>query len=177
MKGHFFLYLCRRSTKTCIRVASGEDVAYEHVHHDAARVHCGPVDRQVHRGLVGVPLRPHHDGASASPRSPKDLYRTGAPSGRWNFAKPTMQSLDRLMYEIEQISSEWVLYVIITGRLNKPFDIQIFTSDFSWKVFPSINPTINCSLCMLAVNLSQPLKHWITTVKPEFTHSSDTHSA
>lgn len=48
-------------------------MAYEPVHHDAAGVHRGPVDCQVHRGLIGVPLRPHHDGAAAPPRSPKDL--------------------------------------------------------------------------------------------------------
>lgn len=68
-------------------VASGEDMAHEHVHHDTAVVHRGPLDCQVHRGLVGVPLRPHHDGAAASPRPPQDFRRTGAPSGRLGFMR------------------------------------------------------------------------------------------
>lgn len=65
-----------------ICVALGEDVADEHVHYDAAVVHRGPVDCQVHRGLVGLPLRPNHDGATASPHPAKDLHGTGTHSGR-----------------------------------------------------------------------------------------------
>lgn len=68
-------------------VASGEDMAHEHVHHDTAVVHRGPLDRQVHRGLVGVSLRPHHDGAAASPCPPQDFRRTGAPGGRLGFQR------------------------------------------------------------------------------------------
>lgn len=58
---------------TAMYVASGEDVADEHVHHHSAAVHCGSVGSQVHRGLPGVPLRPHHDGATASPHPLEDL--------------------------------------------------------------------------------------------------------
>lgn len=60
-------------------------MAYEHVHHDTAGVYRGLVDRQVHRGLLGLPLCPHHDGAAASPRPPQDLRGTGAPSGRFEI--------------------------------------------------------------------------------------------
>lgn len=107
-------------------MASGEDVAYEHVHHDAAGVHRGPVDRQVHRGLLGLPLRPHHDGAVASRRPPQDLRRTGAQSGRiWDpelslefqalfHYSPIPQDLGRLQpYKIEQIRSMLVLVLVL----------------------------------------------------------------
>lgn len=106
--------------------ASGEDVAHEHVHHDAAGVHRGPVDRQVYRGLLGLPLRPHHDGAVASRRPPQDLRRTGAQSGRmWDpelslefqalfHYNPVPQNLDRLLlYKIEQIRSMLVSLLVL----------------------------------------------------------------
>lgn len=101
-------------------VASGEDMAYEHVHHDAAGVHRGPVDRQVHRGLLGLPLRPHHDGAVASRRPPQDLRRTGAQSGRMWDPEPSLefQALFHYMwkihtYKIEQIRSMLVLVLVL----------------------------------------------------------------
>lgn len=43
-------------------------MADEHVHHHPAGVHRGSVGSEVHRGLLGVPLRPDHDGAAAPPR-------------------------------------------------------------------------------------------------------------
>lgn len=57
-------------------VALGEDMAYEHVHPDAAGVHRGSVGSEVHRGLPGVPLRPHHDGAAAPPHPLQDFRGT-----------------------------------------------------------------------------------------------------
>lgn len=43
----------------------GEDVAYEHVHHNPAVVYCALVGGEVHCGIPGVPLHPHHDRAAA----------------------------------------------------------------------------------------------------------------
>lgn len=57
-------------------VASGEDMAYEHVHHHSAGVHCGSVGSEVYRGLLGIPLRPHHDSAAAPPRPLQDFRGT-----------------------------------------------------------------------------------------------------
>lgn len=42
-------------------------MADEHVHHHPAGVHRGSVGSEVHRGLLGVPLHPDHDGAAAPP--------------------------------------------------------------------------------------------------------------
>lgn len=56
-----------------ICVALGEDMAYEHVHHYPADVHRGSVGSEVHCGLAGIPLRPHHDGASAPPHPLQDF--------------------------------------------------------------------------------------------------------
>jgi len=57
-------------------------MAHEHVHHHPAGVHCGSVGSEVHRGLAGVPLRPHHDGAASPPHPLEDLRGTGAPGGK-----------------------------------------------------------------------------------------------
>lgn len=53
--------------------ASGEDVADEYVHHHPAGVHCGFVGSEVYCGLPGIPLRPHHDSATAPPHPVQDL--------------------------------------------------------------------------------------------------------
>ena len=47
--------------------ATGEDVAYEHVHHHPAGLHCATVGGQVDRGLTRLPLHPHHDRAAPPP--------------------------------------------------------------------------------------------------------------
>lgn len=60
-------------TLTTMYVASGKDVADEHVYHHSAGVHCGSVGSEVHCGLPGIPLRPHHDSAAAPPHPLKDL--------------------------------------------------------------------------------------------------------
>lgn len=40
-------------------------MAYEYVHPDAAGVHSGSMGSEVHCGLPGIPLCPHHDSAAA----------------------------------------------------------------------------------------------------------------
>ena len=54
-------------------VASGEDMAYEHVYNYPAGVHRGSVGSEVHCGLLGVPLHPHYDGAATPPHSLQDF--------------------------------------------------------------------------------------------------------
>lgn len=61
---------------TTTRVASGEDMAYEHVHHHPVGVHRGSVGSEVYQRLAGVPLRPHHDGAAAPPHPVQDFRGT-----------------------------------------------------------------------------------------------------
>ena len=68
-------------------MSSGEDVAYEHVHPHPAGVHRGSVGSEVHGGLAGVPLRPHHDGAAAPPHPLPDLRGTRAPGGKFGNSR------------------------------------------------------------------------------------------
>ena len=42
-------------------VSVGEDLAYEHVHHHPASVYSSAVGGEVHCGISGLPLHPHHD--------------------------------------------------------------------------------------------------------------------
>lgn len=51
-------------------------MAHEHVHPDAAGMHRGTVGSEVHRGLPGIPLRPHHDCAAAPPHPLQDFRGT-----------------------------------------------------------------------------------------------------
>lgn len=58
---------------TFSNVSLGEDMAYEHVHHNSAVVYCTLVGGKVHCGIPGFPLHPHHDRAAAQTHSYKDL--------------------------------------------------------------------------------------------------------
>lgn len=73
----------------CVCVTLGKDMEDELVHNDTAAVHRGLVDCQVYCGLVGLPLRPNHDSAAASPHPAKDFHRAGAQSGRFGFNNHT----------------------------------------------------------------------------------------
>lgn len=66
---------------------AGEDMAHEHVHAGAAAVHRGAVGGEVHRGLAGLPLRPHHDGAAAPPHPLQGLRGARAPGGRFGWQR------------------------------------------------------------------------------------------
>lgn len=54
-------------------VVLGEDMAYEHVHPDAAGMHRGSVGGEVYSGIPGIPLHPHHDSATAPPHPLQDF--------------------------------------------------------------------------------------------------------
>lgn len=57
-------------------------MADEYVHPDPAGVHRCTVGREVHYGVTGVPLHPHHDGAAAPPHPLQDFRGTRAAGGR-----------------------------------------------------------------------------------------------
>lgn len=57
-------------------------MADEYVHPDPAGVHHCTVGREVHHGIPGVPLHPHHDGAAAPPHPVQDFRGTRAAGGR-----------------------------------------------------------------------------------------------
>lgn len=63
-------------------VALGEDMADEYVHPGAAGMHCCTLGREVHHGIPGIPLHPHHDRAAAPPHSVQDFRGTRAAGGR-----------------------------------------------------------------------------------------------
>lgn len=71
-------------TPLCLRASAalGEDMADEYVHPDPAGVHRRAVGREVHHGVSGVPLHPHHDGAAAPPHPVQDFRGTRAAGGR-----------------------------------------------------------------------------------------------
>lgn len=58
----------------------GEDVAHEHVHPDPAVVYRAAVGGEIHRGIAGVPVHPHHDRAATPTRPYTNLPREGASS-------------------------------------------------------------------------------------------------
>lgn len=63
-------------------VALGEDMADEYVHPGTAGMHRCSVGCEVHHGIPGVPLHPHHDRAASTPHPVQDFRGTRAAGGR-----------------------------------------------------------------------------------------------